>query len=295
MFVVLLTESQGPLTAAFTVERGAQHRRRAERSHWAPRRCFGLPANGIAFRPLLARHLGPTATTSICSPSGSRRAAAYDTEVIAMKRAAETANSEVFSSLQRMIGDPKNQQEGLEQAAALANGNQRLTRAFTVISLQLKPGKPIDHPTVAAFARLGDEVFGVLTTSLEFSSGRTEDHAGLLHALDDFKLPAPISEADDEDRRVQESSRSSAAQRRSWALWPARNRRPHCDPEHGPRDELAHRCDGKTDCKNNEDHAQRTASTQWPWRRNALRTAGRCKTTRLRQNHAVVAPTIQAP
>jgi hypothetical protein len=32
----------------------------------------------------------------------------------------------VFSSLQRMSGDPKNQQLGLEQAATLANGNQRL-------------------------------------------------------------------------------------------------------------------------------------------------------------------------
>ena len=202
MFVVLLTESQGPVTAAFTVERvlstvaGGALALGAATLFW--------PAwERNRLRPLLARALRANRDYLNLLAIRLAQGGGYDAGAIAMKRAAETANSEVFSSLQRMIGDPKNQQEGLEQAAALANGNQRLTRAFTVIALQLKPGKPIAHPTVEAFTRLGDEVFGVLATSLESPSGRTGDHAGLLHALDTFKLPAPIAEADDEDRRVQ--------------------------------------------------------------------------------------------
>lgn len=59
------------------------------------------------------------------------------------------ANSAAFSSLQRMMGDPRNQQAGLEHAAALANGVQRLTRGFTALALQLAPDP---HALLAALS-----------------------------------------------------------------------------------------------------------------------------------------------
>jgi uncharacterized membrane protein YccC len=202
IFVVLLTESQGPVTAAFTVERllstvaGGALALGAAALFW--------PAwERNRLRPLLARALRANRAYLDLLAVRLAQGGSYDPGAIMVKRAAETANSEVFSSLQRMIGDPKNQQERLEQAAALANGNQRLTRAFTVIALQLKPGAPLEHPAVAAFTRLGDEVFDALAGSLESPHGSARDHTGLLHALDTLKLPAPLATPDAEARRVQ--------------------------------------------------------------------------------------------
>jgi len=67
---------------------------------------------------------------------------AYDAEVVRAKRRTERANSETFQSLRRMYADPQNQQQGVEHAAVLANGNQRLTRVLNVLMLQLTPAAP---------------------------------------------------------------------------------------------------------------------------------------------------------
>ena len=202
IFVVLLTESVGPITVAFTVERlistvaGGALALGAALMFWPawerdrlPRVLAKAMRANRAYLDVLARRL--------------TEGGGYDAGAITAKRAAETANSEVFSSLERMIGDPKNQQERLEQAAALANGNQRLTRAFTVIALQLKPGAPLLHPAVGAFTRIGDDVLDALAASLESSAAGTADAATLGHTLDALKLPAPFATADAEARRAQ--------------------------------------------------------------------------------------------
>jgi hypothetical protein len=72
----------------------------------------------------------------------------YDALAILAKRRAEAANSAVFSSLQRMMGDPRQHQDGLENVAAYANGNQRVSRALTVMALQLTPGSPLSTPAI---------------------------------------------------------------------------------------------------------------------------------------------------
>ncbi|MGB8466361.1 MAG: hypothetical protein WCE49_15545, partial [Terrimicrobiaceae bacterium] len=63
-------------------------------------------------------------------------------ELIPAKRRLETANSEVFASLRRMYGEPKNRADILQDAAALANGNLRLTRVLNVILLHLANKPP---------------------------------------------------------------------------------------------------------------------------------------------------------
>ncbi|MEO6567403.1 MAG: FUSC family protein, partial [Opitutaceae bacterium] len=122
LFIVLLTEAEHPVTLSFTVERllstlagGALALIAAlffwpvwERDRFPPILAEGLRANREFLQLLMARLI-----------SGSR----YDDDAIAAKRRAETSNSAIFSSLQRMTGDPKNRREGLEAAATLANGN----------------------------------------------------------------------------------------------------------------------------------------------------------------------------
>ena len=113
----------------------------------------------------------------------------YDNPAIAAKRVAETANSTVFSSLQRMSGDPKNQQEGLEQAATLANGNQRLTRALTVLALHLTAGAPVRRPEVAQFAQMADATLEALARKVE--SGTADELDSLLATLERFSPREP--------------------------------------------------------------------------------------------------------
>ena len=79
----------------------------------------------------------------------------YDALTVAAKRQAESANSAVFSSLQRMMEDPRHRRGGLEQIAAYANGNQRVTDALTVLALQLKPDEALRSDAVdAGFRKL---------------------------------------------------------------------------------------------------------------------------------------------
>jgi len=166
LFIVLLTEASGPVTIQFTLERlgstaagGALALLAAmffwpvwERDRFPPILAAALRANRDYLRLLAGR----------LADGGS-----YDASAIAAKRHAESANSAVFSSLQRMTGDPKNQQEGLERAAALANGNQRLTRALTVLALHLTAGTPLRRPEVGQFAQLADATLEALAGAVE--------------------------------------------------------------------------------------------------------------------------------
>ena len=78
------------------------------------------------------------------------------------KRAAETAIAEAGASLEKMLAEPASQHSAdITQTGALLAYTQRLTRAITLLAVQLQPGRPepdLNHPlrevTTAAGAAL---------------------------------------------------------------------------------------------------------------------------------------------
>lgn len=189
LFVVLITEATTKVTIAFTVERlaataaGGLLALLAAQLFWPVWERQRFPA-------LLARAL--RANRDFLRELGERIASGggYDAGAIAAKRAAEVANSVVFASLQRMSGDPKNQQAGLEEAAVLANGNQRLTRALTVVALHLTPGSPLDRAELARFGEAGIETLEALAVCAETGQAGATRLRALRQALDQLALPA---------------------------------------------------------------------------------------------------------
>lgn len=198
LFVVLLTEAQGPVSVDFTIERlgstlagGALALLAAlffwpvwERDRFPPILASGLRANADYLRVLVARLIA----------GGS-----YDAEAIAAKRRSEAINSSIFSSLQRMTGDPKNQREGLEYAAMLANGNQRLTRALTVLTLHLIPQTPLAEPGLPRFAKLAGDALEEVAKTVERGAPDLNALAPLIAGLENFSLPLPPSNSTERD------------------------------------------------------------------------------------------------
>ncbi len=202
LFVVLLTETNGPVTLAFTVERlattlggGALALLAAfyfwpvwERERLPPILAAALRANHDYLRLLLAR-------LTAGRP--------YDPEATATKRRAESANTAAFASLQRLNGDPQNQRTGLEHAATLANTNQRLTRALTVLTLHLAADAPFTAPELTRFATLADESLAALIASLEGPPLAPKHLENLLTSLERLAFPLPPADAtDDASRRA---------------------------------------------------------------------------------------------
>jgi len=115
----------------------------------------------------------------------------YDSTVIAAKRAVELANSVVFTSLQRMSADPKNQQVRFAESAALANGNQRLTRALTVVALHLAPAISVDRSEIARFIELATHALEKLAFVVETESTVADQLNLSRHELDQLALGNP--------------------------------------------------------------------------------------------------------
>lgn len=167
LFIVLLTGATEPISASFTLERllttfagGALALAAAlffwpvwERDRFPPVLASGLRANADFLRQLM-RQL--------------RQGSGYDSETLAAKRRSETANSTVFSALQRMTGDPRNRREGLEYFATLANGNQRLTRALTVLILHLNAdAPPLAAPDLLQFEKTATQALEEIAGAVE--------------------------------------------------------------------------------------------------------------------------------
>ena len=151
LFIVLLTEANGPVTIALTAERlGATVAGGALALVAAL--MFWPVWERNRFRPFLAAALRENGTYLHLIVTRLAAGGSYDHDVTLAKRRAETANTQVFSSLQRMIGDPKSRQDGLEQVASLANGNQRLTRGLNLLALHLTPGTPLPQPELGESA-----------------------------------------------------------------------------------------------------------------------------------------------
>lgn len=142
LFVVVLTESLGPATLELTVERFGDTLAGGLLAMLAALVFWPVWEKG-RFRPILARALG--ANAAYMRIVGLRLAAGrrYDAEVVSAKRAAESASADVFSSLQRMSGDPKNVRGLMGELAVVANGNQRITRSLNLVILQALPNQPV--------------------------------------------------------------------------------------------------------------------------------------------------------
>lgn len=190
LFVVLITETAARVTLGFTAERigataaGGLLALLAAQLFWPAweRRFFpGILARALRANRDYVRLLGDR----ISSGGG------YDAGAIAMKRAAEKANSMVFASLQRMSGDPKNQQEGIEAYGAVANGNQRLTRALTVVALHLTTGTSVRRPEPSRFVQLAFETLEVLAEVAETGQTDSARLAALRTRLDALPLTSP--------------------------------------------------------------------------------------------------------
>jgi len=193
LFVVLLTESSGAVTLAFTTERlaitfagGLLALGAAllfwpvwERQRFPPIFAEALRANRD-YLELLARHLA--------------QGIAYDGAAIDAKRRTERANAEVFSSLQRMTGDPRSRQERVEQVAALANGNQRLTRVLNLVAVNLASGVESTSPALAVFAENAGRALEGIAERVE-GRAPAAPLAELRRRLDGADLPAPAGPA----------------------------------------------------------------------------------------------------
>jgi len=190
LFVVLITEISTHVSVAFTLERLAAT---------AAGGILALIA-ALLFWPVWERQRLPKLLAHALRENrdylallGRKIASggAYDAEVIAAKRAAELANGVVFSSLQRMSADPKNQQARLTEAATLANGNQRLTQALTVIALHLREGPPLARPELAEFVRLATQTLELLGASQDSPDSSDAALREIRAALDGFSLQSP--------------------------------------------------------------------------------------------------------
>ncbi len=195
LMIVLLTEATSGVTVQFTLERffatmaGGTMAMLAALLFWPVWEWQRFPA-------FLAAALRANRDFLHLLHSRLQAGGAYDPAVVAAKRHAEAANGALFASLQRMAGDPKHQQDRLAQAAALANGNQRLTRALTTVALHLTPGAPLDHPAGTRFVVLAADALDALARHAAPGTGPAPDLAPLRAALDAFEAPLATAGAD---------------------------------------------------------------------------------------------------
>ena len=188
LFVVLITETTERITLSFTVERlvatlaGGLLALIAALLFW--------PAwERAAFPRILARALRANREFLLRLDSALADGSRYDEPVVAAKRSAQSANSTLFASLQRMSGDPANQRADLEAAAVLANGNQRLTRSLTVVAVHLD-GAPMPPEEFGGFVTAASETLERLAQAAEAEEIDAATLARLRAELDAIRLPA---------------------------------------------------------------------------------------------------------
>jgi uncharacterized membrane protein YccC len=189
IFIVLVTEAHEAVTLAFTIERvlitlaGGALALLAAFIFWPVWERDRLPA-------ILARTFRANQEYLATLLNRLQTGGAYDAEAIAAKRRAEAANTTAFSSLKRLSGDPKNQREGLEHAAALVNGNQRLTRVLNVLTLHLGPAEPVSASTLERFARIAEAALARLAEAAAHSTPVPAELETLIRELEADLFPA---------------------------------------------------------------------------------------------------------
>jgi uncharacterized membrane protein YccC len=204
LFVVLLTETSGVVHLDFTIERLASTLAGGLLAVlaalvfwpvWERDRFPGILA--AAFRSNRDYLLTLTADMAAGrAPSAATHRAQHH---------AESANSAAFSSLRRMSGDPKNRRDAIERGAALANGNQRLTRILNLLALDLQAGKPAtDESWLLEFSQRAEAALEALAVAAGPGASQPDSFAALREALDRVH-PETAAACGDE-----------AARRRAW-------------------------------------------------------------------------------
>ena len=187
LLVVVQMEASGPVTLALTVQRlgltmaGCVLALLAALSFWPVWERDRFP-------PLLGEALRANRRLVEGLGRGLAQPGAAPASVLHMKRKAQRANSLVFSSLNRMAGDPEVQRSGIERSAALANGNIRITRALSVGAVHVAPS----GPTVAGLEPMTRAIGSALEALARVVEGG--DPAGLAQlrvALEAATLPDP--------------------------------------------------------------------------------------------------------
>ncbi|AHF91489.1 membrane protein [Opitutaceae bacterium TAV5] len=165
VFVVLLMEASGVQTAGIALERtgatlaGGLIALGAAMLFWPVWERDRLP-------PLIAGALRASRDYLAALVDRLARGGGVDNALVQAKRAAETANVTVFTSLRRLYGDPRNRRERVELAAALANGTQRLTRIATLFMMHVRSGSepgafsPAQEQTAQVILRALDALAG---------------------------------------------------------------------------------------------------------------------------------------
>jgi hypothetical protein len=193
LFVVLITETSESVTIGFTVERTVATLAGVVLSLGAT----------MLFWPVWERQLYPRHLARALLANRDylglivrrlQEGGGYDGPVVEAKRTVEAANSLVFASLQRMYAEPKNQHGAIEAAAALANGNQRITRGITVVAIHLQEGAPAAVPAFAAFADLASQAFSTLAGAT-LGTVSADPLNELRARIDALVLPAPDTRA----------------------------------------------------------------------------------------------------
>ncbi len=196
LFVVLITETAEAVSLAFTLERliatlvGGLLALIAAHLFWPVWERNLFPG-------ILARALQANRNYLVQLAAALTAGRSYDDAVIETKRAAETANSDLFTSLQRMSADPERERTDLETAAALANGNQRLTRFLTVVAVHLG-GPGVSDAELPRFVEAASAALETLAHAAETESPDPARFEELRRQLDAITLPAGSVAADPE-------------------------------------------------------------------------------------------------
>ena len=195
LMVVLLTEIGGPVDWRLTIERVV----------------LTLAGGGLAlvaahffwpswekdrFQPLMSKALlASCGYIKVLCPR-LREGTGRGEELIPAKRRLESSNSVVFASLQRMYGEPKHQADILQDAAAMANGNLRLTRVLNLLLLHLndRPA-PVSDPELSNWENAACRALEILAASWDSLDERALEQA--LNQLDVLNLdPSSADSAD---------------------------------------------------------------------------------------------------
>jgi uncharacterized membrane protein YccC len=185
LMLVLITEAVVPVHLDFTASRLLSNVAgggmallaalffwpRWERAQFPPIMAGAVRANR-AYLAALGRRL----------PSGEP----FTGDAVQKKRLAERANSLAAASLQRLLGEPAARRENVECAAALAAYNRRITRALTVLALQLNRRERLVEPELPAIVHIIGEALERLARLVEAGSSADviEARAGTVKAVD---------------------------------------------------------------------------------------------------------------
>jgi uncharacterized membrane protein YccC len=187
LLVVLQFEAAGPVTLALTVQRLGETMAGCVMALLAALTFWPMWERD-RFPPLLAEAIRANRTLLERLCRCLAQAGATPASVAQAKRKAQRANSLVFSSLNRMAGDPKLQQEGIEHSAALANHNLRITRGLSVAAVHCAAGAP-PIPGLEAMAQAAGTALETLAAAVERPDPETLARARA--ALEIADLPAP--------------------------------------------------------------------------------------------------------